>query len=80
MNKLIIASVATAPLVAGSIAVSAAANADTGTAVRIIDGDTLVVSINNGDHTVRLLNVDTPETKDPNQPVECLQFYRLVPV
>jgi micrococcal nuclease len=37
-----------------------------------VDGDTLVVSINNADHTIRLLNVDTPETKDPNQPVECL--------
>ena len=30
------------------------------------------MSINNGDHTIRLLNIDTPETKDPNQPVECL--------
>lgn len=37
-----------------------------------MDGDTLVVSINNADQTIRLLNVDTPETKDPNQPVECL--------
>lgn len=72
MRKLIMASAVTAALVAGSIAVSAAANADSGTVVRIVDGDTLVVSINNGDHTIRLLNVDTPETKDPNQPVECL--------
>lgn len=72
MKKLLVASAATAALVAGSIAVSAAANADSGTVVRIVDGDTLVVSINNGDHTIRLLNVDTPETKDPNQPVECL--------
>ena len=72
MNKLIIAAAATAALVAGSVVVAAAANADTGTVVRIVDGDTLVVSINNGDHTIRLLNVDTPETKDPNQPVECL--------
>lgn len=72
MKKLIIASVATAALVAGSMVVASAANADSGTVVRIIDGDTLVVSINNGDHTIRLLNVDTPETKDPDQPVECL--------
>jgi micrococcal nuclease len=72
MKRLIVASLATTALVAGSIAVSAAANADSGTVVRIVDGDTLVVSINNGDHTIRLLNVDTPETKDPNQPVECL--------
>lgn len=72
MKRLLVASAATAALVAGSIAVSAAANADSGTVVRIVDGDTLVVSINNGDHTIRLLNVDTPETKDPSQPVECL--------
>jgi micrococcal nuclease len=72
MKKLLIASVAAAALVAGSVVVASAANADSGTVVRIIDGDTLVVSINNGDHTIRLLNVDTPETKDPDQPVECL--------
>lgn len=72
MKKFMVAAVASTALVAGSIAVGAAANADSGTVVRIVDGDTLVVSINNGDHTIRLLNVDTPETKDPNQPVECL--------
>lgn len=72
MKKLIVATMASAALVAGSITVSAAANADSGTVVRVVDGDTLIVSINNGDHTIRLLNVDTPETKDPNQPVECL--------
>ncbi|WP_461172991.1 thermonuclease family protein [Arthrobacter sp. Z1-9] len=72
MKKLITAALATTALVAGSVAVGAAANEDSGTVVRVIDGDTLIVSINNGDHTIRLLNVDTPETKDPNQPVECL--------
>jgi micrococcal nuclease len=35
---------------------------------RIIDGDTLEVS---GGETVRLIGIDTPETKHPNQPVEC---------
>ncbi|KQQ86991.1 hypothetical protein ASF64_19330 [Arthrobacter sp. Leaf137] len=72
MKKLLIAAVTTAALVGGSVAVAAAANADSGTVVRVVDGDTLVASINNADHTIRLLNVDTPETKDPNQPVECL--------
>ncbi|NUT73094.1 thermonuclease family protein [Pseudarthrobacter sp. C4D7] len=72
MKKILIASLAAAGLVAGSFAAGAAANAGSGTVVRVIDGDTLVVSINNGDHTIRLLNIDTPETKDPNQPVECL--------
>lgn len=38
--------------------------------VRIIDGDTLVVSINNKDITVRLIGVDTPETVHPQKQVE----------
>lgn len=49
-----------------------ASSADTGTVVRIVDGDTLVVKYRGGERRVRLLNVDTPETKDPNAPVECL--------
>ena len=40
--------------------------------VRVIDGDTLVVNLGEVDTTIRLLNVDTPETKDPNTAVECL--------
>ncbi|QDG61950.1 hypothetical protein NIBR502770_17050 [Pseudarthrobacter sp. NIBRBAC000502770] len=72
MKKILIASLLTTGLVAGSFAAGAAANAGNGTVVRVIDGDTLVVSINNSDQTIRLLNIDTPETKDPNQPVECL--------
>jgi micrococcal nuclease len=35
---------------------------------RIIDGDTLEVS---GGETVRLIGIDTPETKHPSRPVEC---------
>ena len=40
--------------------------------VRVIDGDTFVASTGREQKTVRLLNVDTPETKDPNAPVECM--------
>jgi micrococcal nuclease len=36
--------------------------------IRIIDGDTIVVSPN---EKVRLIGVNTPETKDPKKPVEC---------
>lgn len=43
-----------------------------GTVVRVIDGDTLVINFEGSDQTVRLLNVDTPETKHPDKPVECL--------
>jgi micrococcal nuclease len=72
MIKLVIGAVLAAAVVAGSLVGAAAANEHSGTVVRIVDGDTIVVSINNLDQTIRLLNVDTPETKDPNQPVECL--------
>jgi micrococcal nuclease len=35
---------------------------------RVIDGDTIEVA---GGERVRLIGVDTPETKDPNRPVGC---------
>lgn len=38
------------------------------TVERVVDGDTIVVS---GGGTVRLIGVDTPETKDPRRPVGC---------
>lgn len=42
------------------------------TVVRIIDGDTIVADVSGSEETVRLLNIDTPETKHPDKPVECL--------
>lgn len=39
--------------------------------VRIIDGDTIVVSINDKNETVRLLGIDTPEVVDPRKPIQC---------
>ena len=38
------------------------------TVERVVDGDTVVVS---GGRHVRLIGVDTPETKDPRRPVQC---------
>ena len=38
---------------------------------RVIDGDTIVVSIDDRDETVRLLGIDTPETVDPRKLVQC---------
>lgn len=38
---------------------------------RVIDGDTVVIRINGVDERVRLIGVDTPETKDPRKPVQC---------
>ncbi|SRR6266508_1787624 len=42
------------------------------TVVAVTDGDTIEVVDGSGERdTVRLLGVDTPETKDPDEPVEC---------
>ncbi|MYL34716.1 nuclease [Pontibacillus yanchengensis] len=38
--------------------------------VKIIDGDTISVKINGKKDTVRMLLIDTPETKHPSQPVQ----------
>lgn len=39
--------------------------------IKIIDGDTLVASINGKEETLRLIGLDTPETVDPRKPVQC---------
>ena len=41
-----------------------------GTVKRVIDGDTLVISVNNQDRRVRMLGVDTPETVHPKKGVQ----------
>lgn len=46
--------------------------ADTGVVVRVIDGDTITATVNGEEKTIRLLNIDTPETKHPNEPIQCL--------
>lgn len=52
----------------------------------VVDGDTFVARLDGVEETVRLLNVDTPETVDPARPVECLgpeaaaAFAALLPV
>lgn len=38
--------------------------------VRVVDGDTIVVNFNGTNETVRLIGIDTPETKKPNTPVQ----------
>jgi micrococcal nuclease len=40
--------------------------------VRVIDGDTIAVSVDGGrERSVRLLGIDTPETHRPGTPIEC---------
>ena len=42
-----------------------------GTVISPIDGDTITVRIAGRRQDVRLIGVDTPETKPPTKPVEC---------
>ena len=42
-----------------------------GTVVRAVDGDTIMVSAEGRVWDVRLLGIDTPETVDPRKPVQC---------
>lgn len=39
--------------------------------VKVIDGDTVVVSIDGKNETLRLIGIDTPEMVDPRKPVQC---------
>ncbi|TMK71979.1 MAG: thermonuclease family protein [Actinobacteria bacterium] len=39
--------------------------------IRVIDGDTIEVSIGGQDEDVRYIGVDTPETVKPDTPVQC---------
>ena len=38
---------------------------------QVIDGDTVDIDINGRTERVRLIGVDTPETKHPTKPIEC---------
>lgn len=42
-----------------------------GTVTRVIDGDTFVAEVAGVEETVRVLGIDTPETKHPSKGVEC---------
>ena len=39
--------------------------------VRVVDGDTIDVRVGGTEERVRLIGIDTPETKRPDTPVEC---------
>jgi micrococcal nuclease len=42
-----------------------------GTVARVVDGDTVRVRVRGFDTVVRLIGIDTPETRHPSRPVEC---------
>jgi micrococcal nuclease len=41
------------------------------TMLEVVDGDTIDVNISGHRERVRLIGIDTPETKKPNTPVQC---------
>ena len=42
-----------------------------GHVTRVVDGDTIKVRSRGFEDTVRLIGIDTPETRDPSEPVQC---------
>lgn len=50
---------------------TAGALAPNATLVKVVDGDTIDVRIDGTKERVRLIGIDTPETKKPNTPVQC---------
>jgi micrococcal nuclease len=44
---------------------------DIATIISVVDGDTIVLKVQNQTETVRLIGIDTPETVHPNKPIEC---------
>ena len=39
--------------------------------VEVIDGDTIVIASNGAAERLRLIGLDTPESVDPNRPIQC---------
>lgn len=75
-TKAVVTGTTALALVGGGLAYASAAwrigeDGDRATVVRVVDGDTFVASLDGKETTVRLLNVDTPETKKPEHPAEC---------
>jgi len=42
-----------------------------GRITRVVDGDTVMVNLGSHTETIRLIGVNTPETKHPTKPIEC---------
>ena len=66
-----IAGLAILAVACGAGTASADGPAPAPTVVEVIDGDTIVIEFGGRRETVRLLGIDTPESVDPNRPVQC---------
>ncbi|MDQ4117919.1 MAG: thermonuclease family protein, partial [Actinomycetota bacterium] len=71
-GKLVVGVLAAAGVVAGVGVATTSMSADDAVVTRIVDGDTFDATVAGRATTIRLLNIDTPETKDPDTGVQCL--------
>jgi len=55
----------------GDTSTNSVRKSDTATVVEVIDGDTIDIRIGGRTESVRLIGIDTPETKHPRKPVQC---------
>ena len=62
--SLALMALAVAPPVAGAVTLN-------GQVTTVVDGDTIKVTSRGFETTVRLIGIDTPETRKPNTPVQC---------
>lgn len=52
-------------------ALAATPQTEQGRVTSVVDGDTFKVKLGKKVETVRIIGIDTPETKDPRKPVQC---------
>ncbi|TRW46406.1 thermonuclease family protein [Georgenia yuyongxinii] len=71
-HKILVAVIAVVLLATAGIATARAVGPLMATVTGVVDGDTIDVTYRGKDSRVRLLNVDTPETVDPDEPMQCL--------
>ncbi|MFT3855819.1 MAG: thermonuclease family protein [Ilumatobacteraceae bacterium] len=71
MFLALLASCASATTAAGSTTTTATIYEANASVVRVVDGDTIDVTVDGREERVRLIGIDTPETVKPNTPVEC---------
>ena len=70
-NRLITVALAAAAALALTLVTRGGPEAGGARVDRVVDGDTLRVTVDGRSRSVRLLGIDTPETHRPGTPVEC---------
>ena len=73
MRRFVLGPLVLGLLLLGACSTHAPSSASWGnaTVVKVTDGDTISVMVNGATEKVRLIGIDTPETKKPDTPVQC---------